>query len=101
MLSRKVVEEEVDGGDLAVANDDEIGPGVSGWLARASRHPPYPTAIAHLFGRRERLVLEVRMRRLDHACDVVDHFPASVRAVAFVEHRIFVEDLFDRRTSPH
>src|ERR1700730_459494 len=37
--------------------------------ARAARHPPDPTAIAYLLRRGERLILEVRMSSLDHACD--------------------------------
>ena len=44
--SRKLVKEEIDGGNLAVPDDYEIGSGVSWRLARAARHPPDPTAIA-------------------------------------------------------
>src|SRR5437588_6067275 len=45
--SRKLVKEEIDGGDLAVPGDDEIGSGVSRRLARAARHPANPPPIAH------------------------------------------------------
>jgi hypothetical protein len=45
--SRKLVKEEIDGGNLAVPDDYEIS-GVSWRLARAARHPPDPTAIAYL-----------------------------------------------------
>ena len=70
--SRKLVKEEIDGGNLAVPDDYEIGSGVSWRLARATRHPPYPTAIAYLLRRGERLILEVRMSGLDRACDAVN-----------------------------
>ena len=80
--SRKLVKEEIDGGNLAVPDDYEIGSGVS-WLVRAARHPPDPTAIADLLRRGERLILEVRMSSLDHACDAVDLVTAAVSAVRF------------------
>jgi len=70
--SRKLVKEEIDGGNLAVPDDYEIGSGVGWRLARAARYPPDPTAIAYLLRRGERLILEVRMSSLDHACDAVD-----------------------------
>ena len=78
--SRKLVKEEIDGGNLAVPGDYEIGSGVSRRLARAARHPPDPTAIAHLLRRGERLILEVRMSSLDHARDAVDLVAAAVNA---------------------
>jgi len=49
--SRKLVKEEIDGDDLAVPRDDEIGSGISGRLARGARHPPDPAAIAPFLGR--------------------------------------------------
>ena len=79
--SRKLVKEEIDGGNLAVPDDYEIGSGVSWRLARAARHPPNPTAIAYLLRRGERLILEVRMSSLDHACDAVDLVTAAVSVV--------------------
>src|SRR5580700_7651941 len=57
----ELVKEEIDGGNLAVPGDYEIGSGVTWRLARATRHPPDPTAIAHLLRRGERLILEVGM----------------------------------------
>ena len=36
--SRKLVKEEINGGNLAVLGDDEIGSGVSRRLGRAARH---------------------------------------------------------------
>src|ERR1700675_5201161 len=65
----ELVKEEIDGGNFAVPDDYEIGSGVSWRLAKAARHPPAPTAIAYLLRRGERLILEVRMSSLDHACD--------------------------------
>jgi hypothetical protein len=100
-ISRKLVKEEIDGGNLAVPDDYEIGSGVSWRLARAARHPPDPTAIAYLLRRGERLILEVRMSSLDHACDAVDLVTAAVSAVRFVEHSVLVEDFIDRCASTH
>lgn len=65
--SRKLVKEEIDGGNLAVSGDYEIGSGVSRRLARGARHPPDQTAIAQFLRRGDRLILEVRMSSLDHA----------------------------------
>jgi hypothetical protein len=63
--------------------------------------PPDPTAIAYLLRRGERLILEVRMSSLDHACNAVDLVTAAVSTVRFVEHSVFVEDLIDRCASTH
>jgi hypothetical protein len=97
----ELVKEEIDGGNFAVPDDYEIGSGVSWWPARAARCPPNPTAIAYLLRRGERLILEVRMSSLDHACDTVDLVTAPVSTVRFVEHSVFVEDLIDRCASTH
>src|SRR5260221_3647264 len=95
--SRKLVKKEIDGGNLALPDDYEIGSGVSRRLARAARHPPDPTAIAHLLRRGDRLISEVRMSSLDHARDAVDLVAAAVNAVVrVVEHSVFVKDLIDR-----
>ena len=94
--SRKLVKKQIDGGNLAVPDDYEIGSGVSWRLARAARHPPDPTAIADCLRRGERLIFEVRVSRLDHAGDAVDLVTAAVRTVRFVEHGVFVEDFIDR-----
>jgi hypothetical protein len=97
----ELVKEEIDGGNFAVSDDDEIGSGVSWWPARAARYPPDPTAIAYLLRRGERLILEVGMSGLDHACDAVDLVTATVSTVRFVEHSVFVEDFIDRCASTH
>jgi hypothetical protein len=41
------------------------------------------------------------MSGLNHACDAIDLVTAAVRAVRFVEHGVFVEDLIDRCASTH
>ena len=93
-------QEEIDGGSLAVRDDYEIGAGVSRRLARAARHSPDPTAIAYRLRRGERLIFEVRMSSLDHACDAVDLVTAAVSTVMFVEHSVFVDDFIDRCAPP-
>src|SRR5437016_545934 len=77
---RQLVEEEVDRDDLSVAGDDEIGARVRRRLAGATRHPADASAIPGLLRRGQRLVLEVGMLRLDHACDAMDLVAAAVRA---------------------
>ncbi len=99
--SRQLVKEEIDGGDLAVPGDDEIGSGVSRRLARAARHPTDTPPIAHHLRRGERLISEVRMSSLDHARDAVDLVATAVNAVGLVEYGVFVEDLVDRCASTH
>ena len=85
--SQKFVKEEIDGGNLAVPGDDEIGSGVSRRLARAAGHPADPPAIADHLRRGEQLISEVRMSSLDHASDAVDLIATAVSAVGFVELR--------------
>ena len=63
----ELVKEEIDGSNLAVTGDYEIGSGVLWRAARATLHPPDPAAIAHLLRRGERWILKVRMSGLDHA----------------------------------
>jgi DNA transformation protein and related proteins len=99
--SRKLVKEEIDGGNPAVPDDNEIGSGVSGRLAGTARHPQDPTAIANLLRRGERLIAEVGMGGLDQSCDAVDLVAAAIGAFGFVEHGVFVEDLTDRDASTH
>jgi hypothetical protein len=99
--SRKLVKEEINGGNLAVSGDDEIGSGVSRRLGRAARHPTNPTPIAHHFKRGERPISEVRMSSLDHPRDAVDLVAAAVNAVGLVEYGVFVENLVDRCVSTH
>jgi len=79
--SGKLVKEEIDGGYFAVPDDYEIGSGVSWGLARAALHPPDSTAIPPLLRWGERLILEVRMSRLDHSCDAVDLVASPVGAL--------------------
>jgi hypothetical protein len=76
--SRKLVKKEIDGGNLALPDDYEIGSGVSRRVARAARHPPDPTAIAHLLRRGDRLISEIRMSSLDHVRDAADLVATAV-----------------------
>jgi len=100
--SRKLVKEQIDGGNLAVPDDHEIGSGVSRRLARAAGNPTDATTIAHLLRRRDRLISEVGMSRLDHSRDAVDLAAASLNAACrVVENSVFVEDLIDRDASTH
>ena len=66
-----------------------------------TQSPPDPAAIAYCLRRGERLIFEVRVSSLDHACDAVDLVTAAVSAVRFAEHSVFVEDLIDRCASTH
>jgi hypothetical protein len=99
--SWKLVKEKIDGRNLAVPGDDEIGSGVSRRLARAARHPADPSAVADHLRRGERLISEVRMSSLDHARDAVDLVATTVSAIRFVEYGVFVEDLVDCCGSTH
>jgi hypothetical protein len=99
--SWKLVKEKIDGGNLAIPGDDEIGSGVSRGLVKAARHPADPPAIADHLRRGERLISEVRMTSLDHACDAVDLVATAVSAVGFVEYGVFVEDFVDCCASTH
>lgn len=95
--SGQLVKEEIDGDDLAVPGDQEIRPGISRWFARAAGYPADPSTIAPFLRRGERLIFEVRVSGLDHACDAMDLIVATVDSVGgIVEHGIFVEDLRDR-----
>src|SRR5215510_4332119 len=93
---RKRVKEEIEGGNLAVPGDDEIGSGVSRRLARTARHPTNPAAVLYHLRRGERLISEVRMTGFDHARDAVDLVATAVNAVGLVEYGVFMEDLVDR-----
>jgi hypothetical protein len=99
--SRKLVEEEIGGSDLAIADDDEIGSGVSRGSARAARRPTDPAPIAYHLGLGERLILEVGMSGLYCARHAVDLVATAVNAVGLVEYGLFVEDLVDRSASTH
>jgi len=99
--SRKLVKKEIDGGNLALPDDYEIGSGVPAACqgrptpTGSDRHRPSPQG-------GDRLISEVRMRGPDHARDAVDLVAAAANAVVrAVEHSVFAEDLFDRCASTH
>src|SRR5882724_1971360 len=62
---RKLVEEEIDGGNLSVPSNDEIGSSVNRWLARTARNPWDSTAVANYLGLGNWLILEIRMGCFD------------------------------------
>ncbi len=47
---------------------------------------------------KDRLILEVGMCRLDHACDAVDFVRAPIDAVGLIKNGILVKHFLDRRT---
>jgi hypothetical protein len=82
-----------------VSRNDESSPGVCRHPARHTRHPSEPTSIAQLLGRSNRLISEIGMRGLEHACNAVDLVTATVYPVESAVHGVFVEDLVDCHAS--
>jgi hypothetical protein len=66
------VEDEVELGDFALADDDEIDTGVDGWTFRWAGYPVDAARIVQLLRRGGRRVAEVRVGRPDHASDPID-----------------------------
>src|SRR6185295_3649801 len=98
--SRKLVEEEIDGGDPAVPCNNEIGPGVRWRLARGARHPLAPRSVAQFLRRGDRLILIVWVSGLDYAGDAVDRVATTVDPlVGVVEHGLFIVELVDGRAT--
>src|ERR1043165_5659115 len=98
---RQLVEEEINRGNAAVPGNDEVSPGVRGRLTRAARYPLDPPAFAQLLRLGNRVILKVRVSRLDSAGDAIDLVAATVDArLGVVEHAIFGPDLVDGRASP-
>ena len=86
------------GGNPAAPDDDEISPGVSRCFTSAARYPLDATAIAQLLGFGNRLILKVRVSRLDGTRDAIDLVAATVDArFGVVEHAFFGPDLVDGR----
>src|SRR6476469_994944 len=93
---RKFIEEEIDSGNPAVADNREIGAGIGGLLAGTARYPADAARMTDLFRRRERSILTVGMGGLDHAGDAVDLIAAAMNAaIGIVEHRVRMKDLVD------
>jgi len=63
--SGQLVEKEINGGNPAVPDNDEISPGVSRRLARTPRNPLEPAAIAQFHGFTSWLIAKVGMKGLD------------------------------------
>src|SRR6267378_587475 len=87
----------MNGGNPAVAGNDEISPGVSWRLTRAARYPLDAPAIAQFLGPGNGLISKVRVSSLDRARDAIDLVAAAVDAPGLVEDAIFGEDLVDGR----
>src|SRR5258708_11341248 len=64
-MLRKFVGKHIEGGNFAVAGDDEIGSRVLGRLARRAGHPTDPPPIADLLRRGYRLISKRGMSSLD------------------------------------
>src|ERR1700722_7940378 len=91
------VEEEVKGGNPAIAGDDEVCSGIGRCLARAARYPSDATGVLQLLRCGRGRVLEVRMRRPDLARDPIDLVPAPVNAPRLVEGAVLGIDVIDGR----
>jgi hypothetical protein len=78
--SGELVEKEINGGNLAIPGDDEIGRGVGRRLTRAARDPFDPPAIAHSLGLGNGLIAKVRVSRPERARDTIDRVAATVDA---------------------
>src|SRR6266516_3544535 len=100
--STQFVKKEINGGNPAVAGDDEIRPGVSGRLTRTARYPSDPPAVAQLLRLSNRLILKVRVSRLDRPRDAIHLVAATIdTSIRIVEHGIFGEDLVDGCAATH
>jgi len=91
------VEEEVDRGDFALADDDEIDAGIGGWTFRWAGYPVDATRVVQLLRRGGRRVAEVRVGRPDHASDPIDLVTSAMDGAGFVKHGVLGENLVDRR----
>src|SRR5215470_766809 len=90
--SGQLVEKEIKSGNLAVAGNDEISPGVSRRLTRAARYPSDPPGIAQFLGLGNWLISKVRVSSSDRARDAIDLLAPKVDAPErVVEHAIFGE----------
>jgi hypothetical protein len=98
--SGQLVEEEIDGNNLAVAGNDEICSGVGWCVAGAASYPFEPTAIAQFLGFGNGLIGEFRVGGPENASDAIDLVAATVDIFAgIVEDAIFGPYLVDGRAS--
>src|SRR5437879_1520654 len=94
----QLVEKKIDGGNPAVAGNDEISTSVCWCLTRAARYPLDPPAIAHFLRLGYWLISKVRVSSLDRACDSIDLIAASVgSSLGIVERAVFREDFVNCR----
>src|SRR6266436_1554946 len=92
-----LVEKEINGGNPAVPDNDEISPGISWRLTRRARYPLDPPAIPQFLRPGNWQISKVRVSSLDRARDAIDLVAATVDASGLVENAIFGEDLGDGR----
>jgi hypothetical protein len=90
-----LVEKEINGGNAAVSDNDEISLGVSWRLTGAPRYPSDPSTIAQFLGFGNCLIAEVGVSSLDGARNALDLIAATVDPFGLVEHAILGEDLVD------
>jgi hypothetical protein len=91
------VEEEVDRGDFALADNDEIDTGIGGWTFRWPGYPVDAARVVQLLRRGGRRVAEVRVGRPNHASDPIDLVTSAMDGAGFVKHGVLGENLVDRR----
>jgi hypothetical protein len=92
--SGELVEKEIKGGNPAIADNDEISPGVSWRLTRAARYPSDPPAVARFLRFGNWLIPKVKVGSPDLARDAVDSVAATIDSLAgVVEHAIFGVEL--------
>src|SRR5580692_9638335 len=95
----QLVEKEINGGNPAIARNDEIGPTVSWCFIRATRYPSDPPSIAPFLGLGNHLISKVRVSGFDLACHLIDLVATVVDAVGRMEHTVFGENLVDGGSS--
>ncbi len=96
---RKLVEEEIDGGNLSIPSNDKIGSSVNRWLARSARDPWNSATVACDLGLGSRKILEVRMSCFDFTSDAIDLIMTTESAeIGVVENAVTIKEFFDGRT---
>jgi len=89
---------EIKGGNPAIAGNNEVSPGVSWCLTRATRYPSDPPAVARFLGLGHWLIPKVKVGSPDLARDAVDLVAATIDSLTgVVEHAIFGVELLNGR----
>jgi hypothetical protein len=90
-LSKK----KINGGNPAIAGNDEISTSISRRFTSAARYPLDPPAIAHFLRLGYWLISKVRVSSLDGACDSIDLVADA--SLGIEEHAVFREDFVNCR----